>query len=220
MLIQSDNQTSVFIHIPKVAGNTFQHALIESGYSIDQIFIKPGQDGINRFGVRSSYWRRNFTRGLKTLTKHQELSVYLNYCHANEHSTLRVLSFVRDPINRLISLYFSPHRSHIHTTNLDNSFNISEIKTFLQSVRTQRDFLQGLKDVNHKLVRVEDLNNKLHEVCNFLNIPTFQLKSRNQSLVGTEITADFKNKVIPLILNSKHAEDYAFLAENNINYEP
>jgi len=210
---------SIFIHIPKVAGNSFQHALIESGYSVDHLFRKQGQDGINRFGVRSSFWRRNFIRGLKTLTKHQELNVYLNYYNSSELRSLKVLSFVRNPIDRLISLYFSPHRSGIHQNISAKRLELSDFDSFLQSVRTQRDFLYGVSNVDAKLVRVEDLNLKIGEVCNFLSIPVVQLQVRNQSHVAEDISAEFREKVVSLIMNSKHAEDFAFLAKNGIRYE-
>lgn len=98
MLCQLPNGLAYFIHVPKTAGNTVQQALIQAGCSTDEIVVNGHQDGRDRFDLR----------GATTCSKHQPLAHY-HQCDPTS-VTHPVMICVRRPLQRLVSLYFSPHR--------------------------------------------------------------------------------------------------------------
>lgn len=98
MLFKTTRGLGLFIHVPKTGGNTIQQCLLEHGLSLDQPVCTGHQDGRQRFELR----------GPITESKHQSLQRY----HSLSPSTaaLPVVLCVRRPFERLVSLYFSPHR--------------------------------------------------------------------------------------------------------------
>ena len=87
---------ALFIHIPKTVGNSLQSLLVER--SDDSLVTYGHQDGKDRFEVRGS------------ITKSKHASV-TQYAEAGlDISSFTVISTVRDPFERAVSLFFSPHR--------------------------------------------------------------------------------------------------------------
>lgn len=87
----------VFIHVPKTAGNYFSQTFI--AFSSDKIDCIGHQDGLHRFNVVG-----DFTR-----SKHQDLTEY-HQILGDRLGACRVYATYRTPVERMVSLYFSPHR--------------------------------------------------------------------------------------------------------------
>jgi len=88
----------LFIHVPKTAGNSIQNILKE--YSEDEIVAKAShQDAVERFEIRGVH------PGLK---KHSTLRKYKARLEPELFSSLFKFSTIRNPWDRLISLYFTP----------------------------------------------------------------------------------------------------------------
>lgn len=87
----------ILVHVPKTAGNFLARAL--AAYSPDRLRASGNRDGVERFTVV----------GPVTKTKHQTLAAY----HTRMGARLQkfdVLAVARRPRERLLSMYFSPHR--------------------------------------------------------------------------------------------------------------
>jgi len=98
MLVRTSRGYQLFIHVPKTGGNTIQQCLLGHGLSVDQPICRGHQDGQQRFELR----------GPITETKHQPLQRYHQLSPATAGMPVAVC--VRRPFERLVSLYFSPHR--------------------------------------------------------------------------------------------------------------
>lgn len=98
MQLQLRGNHALFIHVPKTGGNSLQQAFLQLGWTADQRLLSGHQDGVDRFELR----------GVHTHSKHQPLGHYLRLWPAAR--LLPVYACLRPPLQRLVSLYFSPHR--------------------------------------------------------------------------------------------------------------
>ena len=93
----------IFLHSPKTAGNSIQDALRE--YSEDQIIAKAAlQDGVERFEVRNPEHKK--------LKKHSTIQDYYNAI-GDDLFTYKIFTNIRNPYDRMVSFYFSPHRGNV-----------------------------------------------------------------------------------------------------------
>lgn len=90
----------LFVHVPKTGGNSIQSIL--RAHSEDSIVaVARHQDGIERFEVRNSSL---------SLGKHAMLSQYKAGLSAKVFGGLLKLATLRNPWERMVSLYFTPGR--------------------------------------------------------------------------------------------------------------
>ena len=90
----------LFIHVPKTRGNSIQNILKD--YSEDKIVVlAKDQDGVERFEVRNKKYN---------ITKHSTLSHYKSVLDTKTYRTLFKFAVIRNPWDRMVSFYFSPHR--------------------------------------------------------------------------------------------------------------
>lgn len=88
----------IFIHIPKTAGNFVQKALLP--YSDDRLVTSAKQDGRDRFEIVGPFTRE----------KHATAEEYQASMGADRFAAMRIMTCIRHPFERMLSLYFSPHR--------------------------------------------------------------------------------------------------------------
>ena len=136
-MIFSDDTSdlNIFIHIPKTGGNSIQKALLDAGRSNEKIVLKSHQDGVNRFELRSYFTRQ----------KHSTARDYFKY---RKLRSQKFYAVVRNPIERLVSLFFSPHRhmtSDLHSNRYiyppDVRFNEEEFTRLVNFEKSSVDFL-------------------------------------------------------------------------------
>jgi hypothetical protein len=162
----------LYIHIPKTAGNSVQNVLRH--YSEDKVVcLTPYQDGVERFEVRNDRF---------TLQKHSTLAEYQRELGDATLTGLFKFCCVRNPWERAISFYFSPHRG---VTQWDRASFIALLKdmlpatAYLQSAGTPAA-LSAFENVDC-IMRFERLEQDFSEVCERLDIPKPALAVRNKS---------------------------------------
>ena len=227
-----DDLNSIFIHIPKTAGN-FLTKEIFLKYSQDYMLVNPRQDGEDRFGIK----------GQITKHKHMTLKEYAEYTDISKYY---IIAPIRDPLERLISLYFSPIRwikPNRHARILiylgrflgvqlkvgDNSFekrkpyfDTTKFKEMIEKTKSQKDYLEGIENQYSNLfvIRQEKLQDDIIEIFKLFGIDTdinFNVKvnASEKHVDETELSL-----AKDLVRKTKHAEDWNFIrtiTENAIN---
>jgi hypothetical protein len=163
----------LFIHVPKTGGNSLQNILKE--YSEDDIVILGNhQDGLERFEV---------TNKLYSVTKHSTLSHYRSVIDKKTFKGLFKFAAIRNPWERMVSSYFSPHRGIMEWDRYAFMRLISATPTLRHyifcSTFKERIFLKTrmprigeavTRDIDF-LLRFEKLESDFSELCRKLNIP-------------------------------------------------
>ena len=176
----------LFIHVPKTGGNSIQNLLYP--FSEDQIITpKPHQDGKERFEIKNERYN---------IKKHSTLNEYRSEIEPHLFSQLFKFSIIRNPWERMISLYFTPGRQ---ITQWDRN----EFEHLVENAKPLRDYvtfhpvlpswypplLKKILDQSPKnltndldfLIKFENLEQDFHTVCKTLHIPCRSLPHRNKS---------------------------------------
>lgn len=158
----------LYVHQPKTAGNAIQTVLQE--YAVDTLYANPQQDGIQRFALKNSYGT----------TKHSPLREYLSALGPELFWSLTRFTTIRNPWERAISFYFSPHRG---VTEWDRSSFIrvlDELQPMSWYIRlaNDQDVPSGLKPIDIFL-RHETLAADFHRLCRRLDIEAVPIPLRN-----------------------------------------
>lgn len=173
----------LFIHVPKTGGNSIQNILAD--YSEDTLTDDEAhQDGIERFELRNSTYK---------LKKHSKLTRYRKVLPAKLYQQLFKFATIRNPWDKMISLYFSPHRG-TDRWDRDSFIQLVGNAPTLQDFVTLPSFSDRLggelglaarprpldQDIDY-LIRFERLNDDFSEVCRKIGLPTApELPVRNK----------------------------------------
>lgn len=170
----SSKKNFLFIHIPKTAGNSIQNILKE--YSEEQIVINNSfQDGFERFELRHPNY---------SITKHSTLLDYQRVLPKKEFSNLFKFAAIRNPWERAISYYFSPHRGKVSWNKIEFIKFLDQIHPITHFVNEESwkflNFRKVKMGIDH-FIRYEHLDEDFRFVCQKLDIPFESLKVRNRS---------------------------------------
>ena len=182
----------LFVHIPKTAGNSIQNILRD--YSEDKIVcLGPHQDGIERFEVRS---------GRFNIHKHTNLREYRAQLGEEVFQGLFKFASIRNPWDRVISYYFSPHRGKVF-------WDREKFIEFVKSIPPATDYLSlngadGLGkycfDSIDSYIRFEYLNDDFKRVCKQIGIPFQQLARHNVS-THRKYDSYYDSELVDLVRN-------------------
>jgi hypothetical protein len=201
----------VFIHIPKTGGNSFQNQILKHTNEIKT--VEGHQDGEDRFGIKGDF----------TKHKHQTLNTYLKVFNEKNIniSNLEFVTIVRNPTNRLISFYFSPHRTIIEKKKFlkksqfihkDIEFDESNFIEFCNNLPTQSEYLGS--EIPSSQLTILKFENYTNEVSSFLKRYNIDFeesklnpsKSRNKQKVTSDKSLMIRLEKI--IKQTKHKEDF------------
>src|SRR6266705_103834 len=148
----------LFVHIPKTGGNSIQSILAR--YSEDKIVRRPGQDGVERFGVSNPKYK---------LKKHSPLAAYREALGEEQFSRLYKFACVRNPWERMVSFYFTPGQG--------KKWDRKAFKKTISKTLSAADYLrleEGERDPFcnvERIIRFENLAEDFQLVCADLAIP-------------------------------------------------
>ena len=160
----------LFVHIPKTAGNSIQSVLRD--YSEDQLIaLRKEQDGIERFGLRSTKYK---------IKKHSTLNEYHRALGEEQFRDLYKFTCVRNPWDRMVSYYFTP------TQNAE-TWNRKKFREIISKAVSLADYLrldngEGDPFANVDcIIRFENLADEFRAVCDTIGIPPPALPRYNRS---------------------------------------
>ncbi len=160
----------LFVHIHKTAGNSIQSILRR--YSEDEIVsARAHQDGIERFGVRNPNYQ---------IKKHSTLAEYRVALGEEQFRRLYKFTCVRNPWDRMISLYFSPSRKRAHWDRKLFKKLVSNTSSATDHLRLEKDDADPFSNVD-RVMRFETLATDFRSVCAELAIPWAPLPNYNRS---------------------------------------
>ncbi len=158
----------IFIHIPKTGGNSIHNAL--RPFSEDKVVCRSDiQDGIERFEtMHESY----------TLSKHSTFSDYARELSNVALAEFKIFTCIRNPWERMISYYFSPHR------RAESWSRESFLSMLDNEVKSSAHYLlndEGLPSNRINYIRFESLQSEFHRLCTDLRLPEVPLPHFNKS---------------------------------------
>jgi hypothetical protein len=155
----------LFIHIPKTGGNAIRLAL--QPHAIDEIVFNEKQQAynestqqINRFGISNPYM------DLKKHSTLAEIHAQWDERHLGPWEEYFKFAVIRNPWDRLVSLYFSPHKGN---ADFDR-------KKFTEVVKNEKKGMQSPyvtengRLATDSLIRFESLVEDFARVCDRLGI--------------------------------------------------
>lgn len=190
----------LFVHRGKSGGNSVSDLL--KPWSEDSIdTIHAWQDGKERFEVFNSEFG---TR------KHFRLAQYKEVLPPALYDSLFKFSIIRNPWDRMISVYFSPNRLAKHGLH---DFEEGEFLKLVQKQKTFRDFVCLERDdalLQHMgfVIRFEHFAEDIPVLCEKLGIPPQPLKHLNKGERGHY--RDYYNERTRQAVAERFAEEIAF----------
>lgn len=175
-MISSDHRF-IFLHVPKTGGNALQTLLLP--LSDDRMVTAGAQDGVNSFGIR----------GPVTTFKHSTLQDYADKL-GDRLSSYRVIVTLRPPFERMVSLYFSPHR----WLSEKPVWNQTGFLKMVRNSAATADFLRidGRIYTPEFVLRFEALAHEFAKVAAVLDLPlkSCDLLLRNPSVGTSAVVQD------------------------------
>ena len=158
----------LFIHIHKTGGNSIQFALLP--YADDHLEELPHSFKTKDFEVKNAQF--------PTLRKHSSLRDYQQVLNETIFERLYKFACVRNPWERLISFYFSPHRG-------GQPWSREHFIEMMDLVPPASDMLitqDGSSQVKVDFVmKFEHLSRDFEHVCKQIGLPPIKLPHRNSS---------------------------------------
>lgn len=228
----SEQRNFLFVHIPKTAGNSIQNILLP--FADDQLITAQTSadalpayarhealdndqhdgrhdgrqikdlDGFDRFGLAHPVYN---------LRKHSPLADYQRELPAELFQRLFKFTCVRNPWERLISMYFSPHRGPVtwdRTRFLKMANKIASAASFVQLPGDPPG--QAPFSHVHLVMRQERLHADFRQLCERLDLPYQELPVRNKSS-HEHYSVYYDDELVALVRDRFRADVEAFAYE-------
>jgi hypothetical protein len=169
----STSHSFIFIHIPKTGGNSIQDTL--RFCSDDELTTTNShQDGIERFNIKNHAYKK--------LHKHSPLNDYYHQLGSKVFD-YKLFTTIRNPFDKLVSFYFSPHRGQVNWDKVEFSKFVKKVKPLEHFISIKKNILtKPVNSLEHiSILKFETLNEDFNYLCNQTSFPIVELSHRNKS---------------------------------------
>jgi len=179
----------LFIHVPKTAGNSIHRALLP--FSEDRIVLMGDhQDGVNRFEIRSPTLEMH---------KHLTLAEYRTRLPESEFNRFFKFCGIRNPWDRCVSYFFSPHRGTVDwSPEAFQKFIETEILPTDHYVRLSKDDAEPFDNVD-AVLRFEHLQEDFVSICTLIGVSAQHLPKVNSGMHSDYREYYTRTKLIDLV---------------------
>lgn len=189
----------LFIHRGKTGGNSISEALLP--YCDDVKVVSGSQDGVERFDVENPVYG---TR------KHFVLRQYAEALPPELFGRLFRFSILRNPFDRLVSAYFSPHRI---AKGVVTGFDRESFRALILAQKTMREFVclsaDGPLDRDlQALIRFEHMDRDFRAVTRAIGLGELSLPHRNRS--ERQSYRAYYDEDLRALVESRFQEELAF----------
>lgn len=205
----------LLVHIPKTAGNAIQNVLRDYSEAVIDTSSEEA-DGKDRFGVTDVEYGT---------TKHSTLSEYHAAIEPEVYEGLFKFAVVRNPWDRMISAYFSPHRGDVEwdpgafaqfvrsEPPLRHYVDTMDVRGRIarQVARLFPEVARAIKPLDADLdfvIRFEQLSEDFERACRKIGISPEPLPVRNQSKRGHYST--YYTPALRELVREQFAEEIQF----------
>lgn len=188
----------LFIHVPKTGGNSVQN-VIKDVSEDDIVILQSHQDGLERFEVRNKKFN---------ITKHSTFNDYKAQIPTQIFEELYKFAVIRNPWDRLISFYFSPHRnvkSWSRESFIKLVADVEPVRFYVCDRTSEKGQLDGSLNF---LARFETLKSDLAEIGGELGVDFSDLPHRNQS--GKAHYRNYYDDELAELVFEKYREEIEF----------
>ena len=200
----------IFIHIPNIAGSSIQNSLTKQ----HKLIYEGTDDFFNFLGISSNKNLENKKIPIISFKRHLPLEVIKL---SNLIKDKPIITFVRNPFSRAVSLYYECMRSELYINDLGMNSN-STFEDFLYSIE-KKDYWftmpmidwigeNNLNNIGYLLAKIENIEDDIKKINN-----KYQLKIKvkyhnyNNSLIINTIPDYIKN-FIPKMRQLKKSKKY------------
>lgn len=184
----STNENFLFLHVPKTGGTSVAEALLP--FADEVITTQKGHhDGDKNFGLQHPQYGTG---------KHTTLATYKRLLEPDVYESLFKFTILRNPWDRMISFYFSPHRCNVEwDRNRFAAFVQDQLpfRHYIDSTTWRRRISERLGRLSPGLVskirpldaeldyvvRFEHLNEDFQSLCSHLDLPCDGLPVKHSS---------------------------------------
>lgn len=199
----------IYLHVQKTGGNAVSQALMP--FSDDEMYLRKHQDGVNRFSVVGDF----------TTRKHARLADYQTTL-GPEFDRYQAVLPVRDPFERAVSLYFSPHKWFVEKdggwVSEPSYWDFDRFEKMATHMQSLCYFLSVDGQVRKPdfLMRFDQLPKDFDALCStfgfplrYVDLPVINVSSASRSNLDIALN-DNRAKAL---VDEVFSDDYALLAE-------
>ncbi len=194
----------LFIHTHKTGGNSIQLALLP--YADDQLEALSHSHKTNDFEIKSTKF--------PTLRKHSSLYDYQLLLDKKTFKRLYKFACIRNPWERLISFYFSPHRGVQPWSREDFIKMMDTIPPAIDMFITQPRSSQTPSQTGLDFVmKFENLAHDFRQACEHIGLLSIELPHRNRSKRNYYL--DYYDKELALLVEERYTADISLFGYTN-----
>jgi hypothetical protein len=194
----SFKKSFIFIHVPKTGGTAIQSIL--APHCIDTIITVPKTDGESQQVPHNKF----------NISKHSPLFKYKRKLPPEVFPQLKIFACIRNPWDRLISVYFSSHKQlkkwDLFTAKTETIHEMEPLRYYLSQQKCRPETAQMLDFRNFRILSYESLADDFKKLAKELGIDYPNLPIMNVSKREKDYRKYYDAELCAMVAGKFHDE--------------